>query len=337
MTTMTDNELETWLERTASGEPLPAEVLEPLAAGSDILQLGMLADAVRRHRHGTTTTFLRVAAYDAAVQVVPPTAIASAAREVRISGAIAGLADGIRVTETARAFAAGRTVSGFAWTDIHRWSGEAGGPAAVLARLRQAGLDALATIAVDDAALDETAHDSIADDGAAHDTAAHDTAGHHGSGFEIHRVVGLLADAGFTDVRLHVALPADAARLGLWQRVAEVQRRYGVVRAVNPLPATAKGTRQTTGYDDIKMVAVARLAADVVPSVQLDWARYGPKLAQVALTVGADDLDNVSPSDDAPEGRRRAPLDEVRRNIESAGLEPVERDSRFRPVGGQMS
>jgi 2-iminoacetate synthase ThiH len=66
--------------------------------------------------------------------------------------------------------------------------------------------------------------------------------------------------------------------------------------------------------------------------VQVDWQRYGPKLAQVALTFGADDLDNVSPSDEAPDGRRRAALEEVRRNIEAAGLTPAERDGRFGPA-----
>jgi 2-iminoacetate synthase ThiH len=49
----------------------------------------------------------------------------------------------------------------------------------------------------------------------------------------------------------------------------------------------------------------------------------------VALTVGADDLDAVSPENDSPEGRRRAPLEEVRRNIRAAGQEPVERNGRF--------
>jgi aminodeoxyfutalosine synthase len=61
----------------------------------------------------------------------------------------------------------------------------------------------------------------------------------------------------------------------------------------------------------------------------VDWTLYGPKLAQVALTVGADDIDAVSPLDDLSEGRRRAPREEVRRNITAAGLEPVERDARF--------
>jgi 2-iminoacetate synthase ThiH len=80
-------------------------------------------------------------------------------------------------------------------------------------------------------------------------------------------------------------------------------------------------------------MAMARLAAPNIPTVQVDWLRYGPKLAQVALTFGADDIDNVSASDEAPDGRRRAPLEEVRRNIEAAGLDPAERDGRFALIG----
>ena len=60
------------------------------------------------------------------------------------------------------------------------------------------------------------------------------------------------------------------------------------------------------------MVALARLAAPNIPSIQVDWRRYGPKLAQVALTFGADDIDGDLASDEAPEGRRRAPLEEIR-------------------------
>ena len=86
--------------------------------------------------------------------------------------------------------------------------------------------------------------------------------------------------------------------------------------------------KPTTGYDDVKAVAIARLAAPLVPHIQVDWLRYGPKLAQVALTFGADDVDGVSASDAAPEGRRRSPLEEIRRNIEAAGFEPVERGGR---------
>src|SRR5204863_5002423 len=93
-------------------------------------------------------------------------------------------------------------------------------------------------------------------------------------------------------------------------------------RRVNP-------AAPSTGYDDVKHVALARVIVDNVPSIQVDWALYGPKLAQVALTVGADDVDAVSPLEETTEGRRRAPLEEIRRNIRAAGQEPAERNGRF--------
>ena len=101
---------------------------------------------------------------------------------------------------------------------------------------------------------------------------------------------------------------------------------------IEPRVTLLDALRPTTGYDDVKSVAMARLAAPNIPTMQVDWLRYGPKLAQVALTFGADDIDNVTASDDAPDGRRRAPLEEVRRNIEAAGLEPAERDGRFQLI-----
>ena len=107
------------------------------------------------------------------------------------------------------------------------------------------------------------------------------------------------------------------------------QAATGNVASVNPLPTVLSTFRPTTGYDDVKAVALARLALAGVPHLQVDWARYGPKLAQVALTFGANDVDNVSASDDAPLGRRRAPLEEIRRNIEAAGFVPAERTGRF--------
>ena len=55
----------------------------------------------------------------------------------------------------------------------------------------------------------------------------------------------------------------------------------------------------------------------------------GPKLAQVALGVGADDLDAVSPLDDVALGPRRVAVEEVRRNITAAGQTPIERDGRW--------
>src|SRR5262249_54959868 len=104
-----------------------------------------------------------------------------------------------------------------------------------------------------------------------------------------------------------------------------------VIRAFAPLPRAVNPAVPSTGYEDVKRIALARLVVDNVPSIQVDWALYGPKLAQVALTVGADDVDGVSPEEAGDEGRRRAPLEEIRRNSRAAGREPVERDGRFNP------
>ena len=100
------------------------------------------------------------------------------------------------------------------------------------------------------------------------------------------------------------------------------------MRAFAPLPRVSSVAQPSTGYDDVKVIAVARLLADNIESIQVDWALYGPKLAQVALTMGADDVDGVSALE-GDLGRRRSPLEEIRGNITGAGLQPVERDGAW--------
>jgi aminodeoxyfutalosine synthase len=118
----------------------------------------------------------------------------------------------------------------------------------------------------------------------------------------------------------------------LFKGVNALQRSVAVIRSFAPLPRKFNAAAPSTGYEDITRVALARLMVDTISSIQVDWALYGPKLAQVALTVGADDLDAVSPEDDVSQGIRRSPLQEVQRNIRAAGLDPVERGGRFDPI-----
>jgi aminodeoxyfutalosine synthase len=111
-----------------------------------------------------------------------------------------------------------------------------------------------------------------------------------------------------------------------------LQERTRAFRAFAPLPREQSSTQPSTGYEDVKIVAVARTVLNNLDHIQVDWTAHGPKLAQVALLFGASDLDRVAPSDDAPLGHRRAPLEEVQRNIKSAFLDPIERDGRFEQV-----
>jgi 2-iminoacetate synthase ThiH len=68
---------------------------------------------------------------------------------------------------------------------------------------------------------------------------------------------------------------------------------------------------------------LARLALGAT-SIEVDWSLYGPKLAQVALTFGADHLDAVSADNDPSMGPRRGTIEDVERNIRAAGFEPRE-------------
>jgi aminodeoxyfutalosine synthase len=50
---------------------------------------------------------------------------------------------------------------------------------------------------------------------------------------------------------------------------------------------------KTTGFDDLKNIAVARLMLDNIPHIKAYWVMMTPKVAQVALRFGADDLDGT--------------------------------------------
>jgi len=285
------------MERVSAGDRLAAHEIRDLAASPDILSIGMLADVLRRQLHDRRTTFLRVAECALDAPALDPGHVK--AQEIRINGSPAQLADALRAVEVVKS-KGDRTVSALTWADVERLAG-ARNVAATLKQLRSAGLDSLSLVPLDG----ET------------DAAA---------------IVDELASAGFTQLRLTVNKAPAESRVDLLLGAAELQNRVGCIQAINPLPMTLSTFRPTTGYDDVKMVAIARLAAPNIPTVQVDWRRYGPKLAQVALTFGADDLDGVSASDEAPEGRRRAPLEEITRNIQAAGFEPLERTGRYMPV-----
>jgi aminodeoxyfutalosine synthase len=295
----TTSTFDQYMDGIAGGGQLTADDVRDLARTPDVLQLGMLADVLRRRIHGTRTTYVRVASCP--IEKSFAAAVPPAAREVRITGSPDSLAVAVSAVTSARAVAGVRAVSGFSWADVERLAADKSGRiGSVLQELRAAGLDRLAELPLD--------------------------------GIDASVALERLRAAGFDRITVTMHKAPAAARVDLLIEAARLQERFACLQAVNPLPLTLNAFRPTTGYEDVKMVAVARLAAPNIPSVQVDWLRYGPKLAQVALTFGADDLYGVSASDHAPEGRRRAPLEEVRRNIEAAGFEPVERDGAFVPV-----
>lgn len=119
--------------------------------------------------------------------------------------------------------------------------------------------------------------------------------------------------------------PIEAVRTEYLLKVRALVEQFPSIQAVAPLPREQSITVPTTGYEDVRSIALARLALPSVKNIQVDWTQYGPKLAQVALTFGANDLDRVSAIDDESLGRRRTPVEDVRRNIAAAGFTAVQR------------
>ena len=272
---------------------------QELVESKNLITIGARADEVRRRLHGTRTTFVRVFEIhvDAPVATLPPNASAG---EFRIIGAPKSLQVASDAVRRARAVAANTPLTGFSLVDLLQLKGASSLRESARV-LREAGLDAVAEAPVD----------------AWEDPAA---------------TIAAAREAGLFVTRLTVNAPRDHDRGELARRARDVQESIGGFRAFAPLPRIVSVASPTTGYDDVKQIALARLIADNIESIQVDWQLYGPKLAQFGLTVGADDVDNVSAVDPGTLGTRRSPLEEIRGNIRSAGLEPVERNGRFEAI-----
>jgi len=95
--------------------------------------------------------------------------------------------------------------------------------------------------------------------------------------------------------------------------------------------------RRTSANDDLKLYAISRLMLDNIPHIKVFWIMLGLKLAQVALSYGADDFDGTVVEEKithragatTPEGLT---VPELRRLIEETGTVPVERDTVYNEV-----
>jgi aminodeoxyfutalosine synthase len=93
----------------------------------------------------------------------------------------------------------------------------------------------------------------------------------------------------------------------------------------------------TTGVDDLKTIAVSRLILDNIAHIKAYWVMLTVKLAQTALYFGADDFDGTVVEEKiahmaGAESKQGMTRGEIENLIREAGLEPVERDSLFRPL-----
>ena len=131
-------------------------------------------------------------------------------------------------------------------------------------------------------------------------------------------------------------------RLDHMIRLRELQDRTGGFQTFIPLAFHPANTRldhiqKPSGLMDLRTMALSRLMLDNFPHIKAYWIMLGIQIAQVAQSYGSDDLDGTvvhekiyheAGSDSAEE----ITVAELRRVIEEAGRQPVERDTLYHEV-----
>jgi len=283
--------------KIADGGALDERDWQTLTDTRDLIALGVAADDARRRRHADRVTFVQV--FDVPVDTAAHAGtLPDQAGELRLTGRPVSVAAAVAAVRAVVARAGSVPVTGFALEDLQGLCGhELGRLGEVLIELREAGL----------ALVTEAAADTLTDP---------------------EPVFEVLRTSGLTVARLTLGDAAGHAAFPLVRRVATWDGAGRVCRAFAPL-RPAESSLPTTGYSDLRQVALARLLVDNIDSIQVDWSGDGHKLAQVALTFGADDVDAVPAvaSDDL--GWRRSPREDIRRNIVAAGFAAVRRNGCF--------
>jgi aminodeoxyfutalosine synthase len=94
---------------------------------------------------------------------------------------------------------------------------------------------------------------------------------------------------------------------------------------------------KTSGYLDLRNIAVSRLMLDNFDHIKAYWIMMTPSIAQIAQRFGANDLDGTVVEekiyhDAGAKTSEFTPRAELERLIRAAGRVPVERDTMYRPV-----
>ncbi|MFL5520403.1 MAG: aminofutalosine synthase MqnE [Gemmatimonadales bacterium] len=97
----------------------------------------------------------------------------------------------------------------------------------------------------------------------------------------------------------------------------------------------------TTGYEDLKNIAIGRLFLDNIPHIKTHWPMVTPFLSQIALAFGCDDVEGTVVFERIyhEAGARTdmgMPYMSLVGLIRGAGREPVERDSLYQVVRAEF-
>lgn len=107
--------------------------------------------------------------------------------------------------------------------------------------------------------------------------------------------------------------------------------------AFHPKNTEMADLTKSSGIEDLKNIAVARIFLDNFPHIKAYWVMIGIKLAQVALSFGADDIDGTVKEEiitrmAGGESEQSQARQQLVRIIRDAGRVPIERDTLFNVI-----
>ncbi|WP_338825816.1 Aminodeoxyfutalosine synthase [Moorella thermoacetica] len=346
--------------RVYAGERLTREDGIRLWESQDLLGIGYLADLARQRTCGDTVYFINNAhinytnicqnlcdlcafgrqagtpgAYTLTLAEIEAKARAAAAAGVTEIHIVGGLNPELpydyylELIRTVRRAAPGACIQAFDAVEIDFIASRAGRPVAdVLQELRQAGLDSLPGGGAEIFAPAVRRRLCAKKIDGQRWLQIHETA---------HRL-GIPTNA----TMLYGHLETAADRVDHLLALRELQDRTGGFLAFIPLafhPANTAFSNLpgTTGVDDLKMLAISRLLLDNFRHIKAFWIMIGPKLAQVALHFGVNDLDGTVREehifhDAGAVTPQYQPAESFLQSIRAAGRIPVERDTLYREI-----
>lgn len=157
---------------------------------------------------------------------------------------------------------------------------------------------------------------------------------------EIHRTahkLGIPTNA----TMLYGHLETFEERIEHMERLRELQDETGGFQVFIPLAYWPEGNKlggkRTSSVDDLKTIAISRIFLDNFDHIKAYWITLGEKVAQVALNMGADDIDGTIVEEKIVHsaGTKSAlghTKDKLIKLIRGAEKIPVERDTFYRPI-----
>jgi aminodeoxyfutalosine synthase len=141
----------------------------------------------------------------------------------------------------------------------------------------------------------------------------------------------------------HIEKPQH--RIDHLMRLRQLQDETGGFQTFIPLAFHPDNTKlgadrhiqKPSGLMDLRIMAISRLMLDNFPHIKAYWVMLGIKIAQVALSYGADDLDGTVVHekiyhDAGSDSPQELSVADIHRLIEEAGRQPVERDTLYHEV-----